>query len=69
VLPYTCFNFGALKPGKNKRFFNIMVCGASGLGKSNFIEFLLKQVDFEAASQLLKTEPQKGVTHSLGRLT
>ena len=30
-----------------------MVCGASGLGKSNFIEFMLKQVNFEEATELL----------------
>ena len=46
-----------------------MVCGASGLGKSNFIEFMLKQVDFEAATDLLKYEPKNDSCHSLNRLT
>ena len=46
-----------------------MVVGASGLGKSNFIEFLLKQVDFEAATELLKNEPVNESSHSLSRLT
>jgi type IV secretory pathway VirB4 component len=33
-----------------------MVCGASGLGKSNFVEFILKQVDFQAATDLLNSD-------------
>ena len=46
-----------------------MVCGASGLGKSNFIEFMLKQVNFEEATELLKNEPKNDRDHSLNRLT
>jgi septin family protein len=46
-----------------------MVCGASGLGKSNFIEFMLKQVNFEAATELFKNEPKNDSDHSLNRLT
>ena len=36
----------------SRKFVNIMVCGDQGTGKSSFIEFLLKVMDFPEADRL-----------------
>ena len=39
--------------------FNIMVCGAAGIGKTSFIDLFLKKFNLKAARDLLQRHPHQ----------
>jgi septin family protein len=61
IIFYKTFHLGAnanvehLLRGINKTtYLNIMVCGASGVGKSSFIEVFLKKFNLKKAIDLIE---------------